>query len=333
MTPLPTLSIVVVNRNAAPKLKTSLDLISRQDYPKELVEVLIVDAGSTDDSSNLAEKYGYNFFIGGYPDNQEARRCVGIRRAKNDIIVSIDADNYLPDVGWLRSMVLPFVEDADIFASQTLYYSHRKADSVLNRYFSLFGVNDPVAFYLNKADRMPHYCTDWALLGKGEDKGSYFKVTFKDELPTVGCNGFLVRRSVINEVLGDPEDFFHTDVIFDLVQKGHRSIAFVKNGMIHDTSDSLRHLIRKRVAYFTEHSVKLKGRRRYQVFDSRSWKDRLNLVKFVLYTVTGVKPLFDAMRGYLKEPDAAWFLHPVVCYCFLIAYGWSVILTGVRNRS
>lgn len=330
---LPTISIIIVNRNGGSKLEHSLKLINLQSYPKDLVEILIIDGDSTDNSKELAKKFHAQFVDGGFSDNQEARRFIGAKKAKNEIIVWIDSDNYLPRKDWLKIMMKPFLEDKDIFAAETLRYAYQRDNRAFNRYCSLFGVNDPVAFYLGKADRLDYSNNKWTLAGKAVDKGEYFEVTFDQNLPTVGCNGFLIRRRILEKVLTEPESYFHTDVIFDLIKLGYNKIAFVKTDIIHDTSDSLRGLIKKRTDYYLNHSVKLAQKRRYQVFDPSKKNDRIHLLLFVLYTLTIVKPLFDATKGFVKKPDTAWFLHPMVCFIFLYAYSNSVIRSKlVKNK-
>lgn len=322
---LPTLSVIIVNRNSAKKLENSLKSISVQDYPKDLIEILVIDGGSSDNSKTIANKYSANFVDGGFPDNQEARRFVGAKLAKNEIIAWVDSDNYLPTKDWFRQMIFPLVTDKNIFAVETLRYSYLKEKGVFNRYCSLFGVNDPVAFYLGKADRETYYQNGWCLMGKAIDCDKYFNVSFDKDLPTVGCNGFLIRREVLNEVLTSPEEFFHIDVIYDLLPLGHHNIAFVKNDIIHDTSDTLGKLIKKRIEYFSHHHVGLAVNRRYKVFDPNNYRDALLLLSFIVYTITILRPLFDAFRGFLKKRDFAWFLHPIVCWCFLYVYGVAII--------
>jgi len=322
---LPSLSIIIVNRNSAKKLAHCLECISTQIYPKELIEILVIDGDSDDDSKEAAEKFGARFINGGWPENQEARRYLGAREAKNEVIAWVDSDNYLPEKSWLEKMVAPLVQDKTIFASETFHYAYRKSDRAFNRYCSLFGINDPVAFYLGKADRATYYQNGWKLMGESADCGDYYKVTFGQDIPTVGCNGFLIRRELLNKVLTKPEEYFHIDVIYDLVILGYKNIAFVKNDIVHDTSGNLAGLIRKRISYFTEHHVKLGAKRRYKVFDSENSRDLLLLLLFIVYTVTIIKPFFDALRGFLKKPDLAWFLHPVVCWCFFYVYGRAII--------
>ncbi len=56
--PLPTVGVVLVNLNGADHLRDCLDSLAAQDYPRELVEVVLVDNDSTDGSRELlAERY------------------------------------------------------------------------------------------------------------------------------------------------------------------------------------------------------------------------------------------------------------------------------------
>lgn len=327
----PTLSVVMVNRNDARRMKTSLESIRMQDYPKEKIEILIIDGGSTDTSETVAKEFGAKFIEGGFAGNQEARRGVGATHAKNEILVYLDTDNYLPHSEWFQKMVHPLIEDREIFASQTLWYAYRKTDTLFNRYCSLFGVNDPVAYYLSKQDRLTHYQEKWVLKGSPEDKGNYYKIVFTEDLPTVGCNGFLIRREVLLKVVDDFNNFFHIDVIYDLIKRGHKNIAFVKDEVIHDTSATLLGNLKKRISYYASHSVELKNNRRYKVFDTKNKRDVILLLKYILYSVTIIKPLWDATKGFVKKPDIAWFMHPVACIAFLFAYGLAVIKNIIKK--
>lgn len=328
---LPSLSVIIPTLNAAKPLGECLSRIKDQDYPKDKIEIIIADGGSTDQSAAIAKKFGAKFVNGGYPDNQEARRFVGAKKAKNEIIVWIDSDNYLTTKDWLRKMVQPLIEDKTIIASETWRYSYQKTDNAFNRYCALFGVNDPVAFYLGKADRATYYQKSWQLMGEAVDSGDYYTVMFKDQVPTVGCNGFLVRRQLLNSVLTMAENYFHIDIIYDLIQRGHNKIAFVKNDIIHDTSDRLSNLVRKRIRYFNQHGLKQGAKRRYKVFDPSNRKDKIKLLLFIFYTITLIRPLFDSLRGFIRKPDFAWFLHPLVCWLFLYTYS-VIILKSISSK-
>ncbi len=330
---LPSLSIITVTYNCENNLELCLSKIKCQNYPSEKVELVVIDGGSTDTTQQIARHYGARLIIKEeYKNNQEARRSVGLWNAKNEILVYIDSDNFLPENDWLMKMIQPFIDDESIIGTQPLRYAYCRDDPILNRYFSLFGVNDPVAYYLNKSDRLSWAEDKWNLSGKvvNESK-NYYKIAFDpNNLPTIGCNGFLIKRDVLSKIDNDPESFFHIDVNLDLINMGYNNYGIVKNDIIHFTGGTILGTFRKRVNYMEMHHQRLGLKRRYRVYDSSKLKDNINIIKYVLFSITLIKPLYDSSRGYLKIKDIAWFLHPIMCIGYLIAYFYSIVFRRVH---
>ncbi len=196
----PPISIVMVTLNAEDTIEAALTSIEKQNYPA-ISEVVIVDGGSTDTTLAVAHKSSLPIKIihGKYKNNQEARRGIGIKKTKNDLIAMIDADNYLLDPSWLKDMVSPLLEHEDVVASQTLRYAAPKNATILNRYFGLIGGTDPVAYYLGINDRLSWLYKKWNLRGKIiESNKKYFIVNFDpNRYPSVGCNGIIFRKKYL----------------------------------------------------------------------------------------------------------------------------------------
>lgn len=322
---LPTLSVVIVTFNNGQVLPPCLEAILVQDYPKEKIEYINIDGGSTDNTKELMKQY--NFRVVDSPvANAEAQRAYGLREAKHEIVVYIDADNYLPHNQWFLQMTKPFIDDSSIIYSQTMRYTHRMTDSGFNRYCALFGVNDPVVYYVGRPDRLSWSEKRWRYGKIIKNTESYFVVNFtKENMPTIGCNGIMVRRDILfNHAQSDPEHFLHIDVYVDLLEKGFNNFAIVKNDVVHATAYTLRNLIKKRMA-FLMYFYGQKVPRRYMIYDSTKRADNWRMFLFVIYTVTFVRPLVDSIVGYVKIRDVAWFIHPIACWAFLYAYGKSFI--------
>ncbi|MGE5279423.1 MAG: glycosyltransferase [Deltaproteobacteria bacterium] len=333
MTDAASISVILAARNCAADLETCLASLSGQEYPRARVEVLVMDGGSTDGTRETAGRWNAEFVDAGYPDNQEARRFLGWQKAKNELILVLDTDNILPHRTWLREMVRPF-EDPQIVAAQPLRYAHKTGDTPLNRYCALFGVNDPLPFYLHKADRLSYLYDHWALGGRVlEDRGTYYKVRFtQNDLPTVGSNGFFVRRGAWQGFRGAPEAFFHIDVNYDLLAAGHDTYGIVKTSIHHVTARDLPASIAKRVRYMGLHYDRMRSLRRYKVFDPARPRDWWHLAKFVVFALTLVQPAALSLKGWLRVRDRAWWLHPWVCLRFLAAYGgWFLRSRGARR--
>lgn len=323
-TNLPGISILMINLNSAHLLNESLKRLARQDYPKNKIETLILDAGSTDNSKEIVKKFNAHFVKAGYRDNGFARISVMLPKTRNEMTLILDNDNYLTDPYWLKRMVQPLLDDPSIFCSQTMYYEWHKDDTLFNRYVALFGVNDPVALYLGKADRLRQDQTKWYQSTVLAENKNYLVVKLDpDSLPTVGCNGFLIRKNILMQSHCDPENYFHTDCVLDLVKLGYNKMAVVKNTIWHATASNFKHLLKKRITYHFYYDV---PNRRYLVFDPKRKKDLVKIAYFIIATITFVQPLFMSIRGYIKKRDPAWFMHPFVCYFFLMLYSYMVLL-------
>ena len=146
-------SIILPTYNSAKTLQECLESIKNQHFPSERLELIVVDGGSTDDSTEIARKYTDRVLYN-KDKVEEKGRAIGISESQNKIVVFIDADNILDSPEFLQRMLEPF-DDPEIHTSQPLYYSHRPQDPLLVRYCGLIGADDPIAVYLGYFD---HFC-------------------------------------------------------------------------------------------------------------------------------------------------------------------------------
>lgn len=335
MKKFPPVSIIIVTLNSKRTIEECLNYIIDQTYPK-LSEVLIVDGGSTDGTLEIVKKSRLPVKIinGKYRNNQEARRAIGVERAKNEICAMIDSDNYIIDKKWLERMVEPLIEHEGIIASQTLRYAAPKNASIFNRYFGLLGGADPAAYYLGKNDRLSWAFDKWNLLGKiiSENK-KYYIIEFEpNELPAVGCNGIVFKRSILlKSNWKTPSDYIHTDVFVDIAKFGYSRFAIVKNEIFHNTAENIWNFLGKRRSYMKFYHQRLNKKRRHLTFDPKRARDLIRLSLFVLFSTTIIEPFIEALRGYAKKRDTAWFLHPVLCLGLTIVYFESTVMNYFKK--
>lgn len=335
MRTLPSISIITLTFNADLDIFTeSLESVKSQKYPINRIEHIMVDGGSTNGTVELARSYGCKVIR--RPDleyESEMRKSMGIKRAKNEIVLFLEADNVLVGTDWLQTMVLPFMEERGIFCTFSMHNSFSKNMSLLTKYCALIGANDPPVCYLGKADKMMR---DQQKYDKGKiikDLPKYTIVKFtKENLPTLGDNGHMVRRSVINRVNKDPKLFLHSDAFFDLLCLGYDTFGVVKNSMKHYIGSDIIKLYQRRVVYKERFRDSYIRKRVYYIFDYGSSKDRWNLFKFIFFSCTFVQPFFRAVRGYIKIREPAWFFHPVVCFVALVMYSKSEIAYILKKK-
>lgn len=330
-----TVSIVTPTFNSVRTLRLYMDAIISQTYPHEKIEIIIVDGGSTDGTIELIKEYiekiDINILI--YTNRlktAEAGKAVGVRKASNEIIALLDSDNIIPYHNWLYRMMQPFNDDL-IVASEPIKYTYRKEDNVINRYCALIGMNDPLCMFTGNYDR---YCTitgKWTEVDHEEkDYGNYLSVKFRsDMIPTIGANGFFMRRKDLIENF-DGDYLFDIDVLWELFSKNPEfQVAKVKTGIVHMFCSDIKTFYRKqnrRVKDFLYFSDK-KGRK-YPWNKIKKGK----IIVFMISCVTMVPLVLQSLVGYSRKKDfTAWCFHIVACWITLWVYGWGVII-GIYKK-
>ncbi len=328
---LPSVSVVTATRNSMRTIEQCLQSIRSQDYPKEKIEIIVADGGSTDGTQAIAKKYGARLYaIDPATQNAEYNKSIGISHAKNDIIVMIDHDNILPHRRWLKGMVRPFIESPDVVGVETLRYLYEPHGTLLDRYFALFGSGDPLIWYLGKTDRLSYMYDRYRLSGTVLKDSPYYVVRFTEQnMPTIGANGFLVRRDKLFAYADiRPGYYFDMDVNIDLIRAGFATFAFVNEGIIHRTGyGSIWYYFKRRMLFMEQYHLagekdQRDQRRRFHMVSKRNvWQ----LIGAIGLCITIIIPLWDSIRGWLRVRDRAWFLHPVMAIGFVFAYSWVIM--------
>jgi glycosyltransferase involved in cell wall biosynthesis len=329
---LPTITVVIATFNSRNTIDKCLSSVRAQNYPQEKIHIILADGGSADGTRDLAKKYDVQIIqVSKDKQNAEYNKGVAVRQATGEFLLMIDHDNVLPKNDWLQRMVDPLLENPEIVASNILRFTYDPTYSIVDRYIALFGATDPVAYYLGKADRLSYRYDTYNLFGKAQDKGDYYLVTFdRDHIPTLGANGFLIRRKALLENAQVDEDhFFHIDVNVDLINKGINKYAFVKGGIIHLSGyKDISGFLYRRKLFMEQYHIKNYSNRRYSVFMPQ---DKWRLAIFLLFTLTFIRPTYDAIRGFIKIRDAAWFLIPLLSFGLSVIYAYVIIKSTIRS--
>jgi cellulose synthase/poly-beta-1,6-N-acetylglucosamine synthase-like glycosyltransferase len=149
---LPLVSVIVAMRNEEAFIERCLDSLAEQDYPKELLEILVVDGRSTDSSRDIVKTKRQSMPNLILLDNE--RRVspvafnIGIRAAKGEILIIISAHSYLTPDYVSRCVEYLSTTDADCVGGpiQTIGKTDT-ARAVALAMSSPFGVGDALFRY------------------------------------------------------------------------------------------------------------------------------------------------------------------------------------------
>lgn len=332
---LPTISVVTATYNSEKTLEKCLKLVREQNYPQNIVEIILGDGGSSDGTFDIAKKHKARVVsIPKEKQHAEYNRGVAYNNAKNELVLILDHDNFLPYKNWLKDMVQPFLENSDMVAATTLHYHYDKKYKLMDRYFALFGSSEPLPYFLKKDDRMSQTVTTWKGHGKVFNKGKYFLVEFGKEarkFPSIGTNGTLMSRKIVNKYADTrPEHHYPIDVLFDVVKNSkYNKFGFVKNSIIHLTHSNGFWEFMKRRKWFVEHY-------HFQDFSKRRWSvvmpgDEFGVFLYVIYSLSFLLPFIDSLIGFTKIRDVAWFVHPLMCFSTTIVYGWVTVKEEIKK--
>ena len=316
------LSIIIPTLNSARTLDACLDAIRRQDYPRDQVEIVIADAGSSDDTLAIARRHHVEQIVANPLRTGEAGKAAGIAASHGAFIALVDSDNILPDPAWLRRMTAPFA-DPEIMGAEPLEYTCRPGDPALTRYFALLGMNDPLCLFLGNYDRFCGITGKWTRLPVVQsDCGDYLKLTLAETaLPTIGANGFVFRRTLLEHVTWSPY-FFDIDVVHQAVAAGHPHVAKVKTGIVHLFCDRLSLFRRKQQRRIRDFLHFANTRQRTYPWQRQN---KLAILQFAICTVLVLPLLAQMVRGMRRHPDPAWWYHVPVCWVTLWVYGTATL--------
>ncbi len=165
-------SIVVATLNAERTLDKALAAIRSQQYPQELVEVLVVDGGSTDRTRTIAQEHKCRIVENPKVEPVSAK-LIGLKEATGDYLIYCDADEVMEDPRALQKRWRAFEENPDVHIVFAQGYKAPLGAPFVNRFINEFG--DPFSmFYYRLSKACEFFPTDIQKYARVvKDQGDY----------------------------------------------------------------------------------------------------------------------------------------------------------------
>lgn len=105
----PHVSVIIPAYNEEKNIERCLTSLKKLDYPKNKIEIIVVDDGSIDKTTIIAKKLGARTILGKHKGKTFALN-LGVRHAQHDFIFTLDADTTI-ERNCLKALIAPFAED------------------------------------------------------------------------------------------------------------------------------------------------------------------------------------------------------------------------------
>jgi mycofactocin system glycosyltransferase len=225
----PSISIIIPTRDRGEALVECLESLYALDYPSNLIEIIVIDDGSQDETQKLLRGFSCKLLTNRTSRGQSYCRNIGAQQAKGEILAFLD-DDCVAGRTWLRDLTLYFQwEEVGAVGGYVDGYSNK---SLLDRYEKEFSL-------LNLGKYILRGAKDWS---------AFF-------VPT--CN-MLVRKEAFVETGGIRETMHlgeDVDFCWRMRDAGWQAL-YVPSGMVmHKHRNTLGAMLRRRADYGTSEAI------------------------------------------------------------------------------
>ena len=141
--PEPTVSVIVPVHNGEATIRTCLEALLAQDWPRDALEVIVVDNRSTDATRAIVAEYAVSLVEEHEVQSSYAARNRGVADSHGRILAFTDAD-CVPDRGWVRAFAAALEPDSVGLAAGPI--EAWRAERLVERYQAIRALRADRAF-------------------------------------------------------------------------------------------------------------------------------------------------------------------------------------------
>ena len=150
----PTVSIILPTLNAGALLENCLASIATQTWPKDRLEIVIADAFSTDDTRDIAKKFGATV-IDDRGKNMEEGKRLALQHATGEYIIFVDADNEFTHPDCIELAVRALEKNPQSLGVESYYLPSAKMSSFCRYVTARLYISDPLCWMLTTNGTRP----------------------------------------------------------------------------------------------------------------------------------------------------------------------------------
>ncbi|MEI6587708.1 MAG: glycosyltransferase [Candidatus Moraniibacteriota bacterium] len=329
-------SIIMPTLNSERTIRMSLESIRKQHFDQDLIEILVLDGGSSDKTVEIAKEFGC-VVMKNEKKLPEYAKHIGILSAKGRYVIFFDSDEVFTNMDAIRNRVDIFQEEKAkiIFTGG---YIKPKGAHYINDYINNF--SDPFSYFMYGTSSGFQYYLKSMLAAYGHHAiREKYAVLFLDEnsrLPLSDlCAGNAIDANYAKELLGEKINDVRmlTQIIYIILKKDRKIFMLKDDFIVHHSSDSLRKYLNKikwRVVSNMFHGDEIAGFTKRESHDSPQIRFKKYL--FMPYSLTIVFPLIYGVYSAIRRKSPACLLHPILTFYtgLIISYYYVLKIMGAK---
>jgi glycosyltransferase involved in cell wall biosynthesis len=319
----PVLSIVVPTYNAENQLERFFLSLKRQIFPKNSLEILMIDGGSTDKSLRIAKKYHVRV-IHNPMKLAEPGVVLGCTKAKGEMVMVLATDNIYKERNALQTIVDVF-DDKNVIAA---FPKHDTApdDSVYSRYFNTF--TDPFShFVYGKAANARTFKDIYHTIRHTPIFDIYDYTSFS-ELPVIAlAQGFTIRRSYLTNRHETNDDIL---AIYELIMQ-KKQIAYVHSvSLYHYTADNFKVFVKKQ-SRAVENAIVRKNSGISKRSNYLTMGQKIKQYFYFPYALSIILPFIRSLYEWINTGETMWFWHPYMVFISAVVIIWKMSIISLQQ--
>jgi cellulose synthase/poly-beta-1,6-N-acetylglucosamine synthase-like glycosyltransferase len=288
----PKVSIIVATLNSERTLNECLKAIFELNYPKDLLEVIVVDGCSKDATVKIAEKYPVKVFSA--PLNAPAAYNYAMKIVSNDILGFIDADAKV-EKEWLNKLIA-YLDDPQVA-----------------------GVSGSIETWNTE--------NFWARSIGYDIKNRYNRL--KTYVTRIATMNLLLKKNIIEEIGGFDEDLptqYDTDLGVRITSKGYK-IAFNPSAKCYHFNRSTVHDYSKQQLQYGKNTVKLYFKHSNLIKGDEITDFGMNIQPVLILAVIAF-----FLLGLPEILRPLWYVSALILAFILFYYVYSAVKLSIKFK-
>ncbi|MFH1506873.1 MAG: glycosyltransferase family 2 protein [Candidatus Omnitrophota bacterium] len=316
---LPKITFFIPTYNEEKRIARCLESIASQKYPKEKIEILVVDGGSTDKTREVAANFPGVKLLDNPKKLADYGIKIAIREASGELFVIFAADNGLASEDWLDTQAKLFLQNINLSVTWCRMIASGD-DAAINHYYALIQ-NDPLSFFVN--DNLSIYLKGAISVKINNYACSLFSVDSQKPL-IWGANGLIYRTRLVRDILMRDEFIADNDVFQILMERKDNFVAYIPRLYVyHHHLRRLSNWVKKWERNFIHHLLEQRSSRNMNWIFVPDFKRKM--IFWIIYSAIPIFSITQAAYFVIRDKELLWLYHPLVSFLQMFTYARIIL--------